>query len=392
MTNEEAAAMLESMKNYFLPTSPMLEERREITALDLAISALSKQCASTEQVGKDIKFPTIHCCRGYDCIKDENGITGFGVYDPKEKNIYIAGDVPKEIFLKALFHEIFHWMQNVAGMKFDEDDANSFSDILYDAVDMFDDRGPELFGQKTIVEPGEVFVGDKVLKEALDDQFREDAKKTDDVSDMNVGKTDFKPGDKFILELGKERRMFGEFEIKGTDLYVRTDLLEKLTRYEPEENATADKILIDLAEAIETVKFECGEWQGLAQTIVNGLKKLSPAQPENNCSEIPNNSDLISRQAAIDAICAVCGNDCDKSEFVYNAPQDEQVILCPEHYCLCNLPSAKPERKTGRWIKTARWGRVYYCDQCRNYLDFDGVNAGRGSTNFCPNCGADMRR
>ena len=59
-------------------------------------------------------------------------------------------------------------------------------------------------------------------------------------------------------------------------------------------------------------------------------------------------NDLISRQDAIDAICAVCGNDCDKNEFVYNAPQDEQVILCPEHYCLCTLPSAKPERKTGR--------------------------------------------
>ena len=53
------------------------------------------------------------------------------------------------------------------------------------------------------------------------------------------------------------------------------------------------------------------------------------------------------------------------------------------------LPPIQPKR--GKWIKTARWGRVYYCDQCRNYLDFDGVNAGRGSTNFCPNCGADMR-
>ena len=50
MTNEEAAAMLERMKNYFLPTSPMLEERIEITALDLAISALSKQCSSSVQV------------------------------------------------------------------------------------------------------------------------------------------------------------------------------------------------------------------------------------------------------------------------------------------------------------------------------------------------------
>ena len=53
-------------------------------------------------------------------------------------------------------------------------------------------------------------------------------------------------------------------------------------------------------------------------------------------------------------------------------------------------PTIQPEPKRGKWIKTARWGRVYYCDQCRNYLDFDGVNAGRGSTNFCPNCGARM--
>ena len=57
---------------------------------------------------------------------------------------------------------------------------------------------------------------------------------------------------------------------------------------------------------------------------------------------------------------------------------------------LLSLPPTQP--KTGKWIKTARWGRVYHCDQCRNYLDFDGVNAGRGSTNFCPNCGADMRQ
>ena len=56
------------------------------------------------------------------------------------------------------------------------------------------------------------------------------------------------------------------------------------------------------------------------------------------------------------------------------------------------LPPIQPiQPKKGKWIKTARWGRVYYCNQCRNYLDFDGVNAGRGSTNFCPNCGADMR-
>lgn len=53
--------------------------------------------------------------------------------------------------------------------------------------------------------------------------------------------------------------------------------------------------------------------------------------------------DPIERQAAIDAMCSVCGNDCDKSEFVYDAPQWEQVILCPEHYELSVLPSAQPE-------------------------------------------------
>ena len=72
------------------------------------------------------------------------------------------------------------------------------------------------------------------------------------------------------------------------------------------------------------------------------------------------NDRVISLQAAIDALCSICGNDCDKSEFVYDAPQDEQVILCPEHYALTQLPSAQPERKNddlilakgskGEWI------------------------------------------
>ena len=57
--------------------------------------------------------------------------------------------------------------------------------------------------------------------------------------------------------------------------------------------------------------------------------------------------DLISRQEAIEALCSVCGYDCDKSEFIYDAPQDEQVILCPEHYALTQLPSVQPKQ---RWI------------------------------------------
>ena len=48
-------------------------------------------------------------------------------------------------------------------------------------------------------------------------------------------KKTFKPGDKFILELGEERKMFDEYEIAGTDLYVKKDLLEKLTPYKTNE-------------------------------------------------------------------------------------------------------------------------------------------------------------
>ena len=66
--------------------------------------------------------------------------------------------------------------------------------------------------------------------------------------------------------------------------------------------------------------------------------------------------DSISRQQAIDALCSVCGNDCDKSEFVYNAPQDEQVIMCPEHYVLSTLPPAQPEPNYDEW-----------CTDCKEY-------------------------
>ena len=34
--------------------------------------------------------------------------------------------------------------------------------------------------------------------------------------------------------------------------------------------------------------------------------------------------------------------------------------------------------------------RIVQCSLCRNFLDLDGVNAGRGDANFCPNCGAKM--
>ena len=109
--------------------------------------------------------------------------------------------------------------------------------------------------------------------------------------------------------------------------------------------------------------------------------------------------DLISRQAAIDAAIEAadewdggCNIEREKliESYISKLPSVQPKLLQPWEVLVAQ--AVLPQPKRGRWIKTARWGRVYYCDQCRNYLDFDGVNAGRGSTNFCPNCGAKMEK
>ena len=81
-----------------------------------------------------------------------------------------------------------------------------------------------------------------------------------------------------------------------------------------------------------------------------------------------NVGDMVSRQKAIDAICMACGHDCDKSKFVYNASQDEQVIMCPEHYALSTLPSAQLEPirinlNEPIKVKLTDWGKEIYYHQ-----------------------------
>ena len=37
---------------------------------------------------------------------------------------------------------------------------------------------------------------------------------------------------------------------------------------------------INKQDALDIVEFECGEWSGLAKTIVKAIEQLPPAQPE----------------------------------------------------------------------------------------------------------------
>lgn len=91
--------------------------------------------------------------------------------------------------------------------------------------------------------------------------------------------------------------------------------------------------------------------------------------------------------------------------------REKDVVLAngAKHRCfdttmLYELPTvdAEPVRH-GHWIGVSQTNmtileklffpsRVFKCSVCGNYLDFDGVNFGRGSANYCPNCGAKMSR
>ena len=100
-------------------------------------------------------------------------------------------------------------------------------------------------------------------------------------------------------------------------------------------------------------------------------------------SEIPNSSDTISRQAAIDALG---GNEPvgDPSKW-----DDDDVVKMWERIRIINiinkLPSAQPERKMGKWIYNSPV--TMKCDQCGFVIkDWDWHRF-----KFCPNCDCDMR-
>lgn len=98
-------------------------------------------------------------------------------------------------------------------------------------------------------------------------------------------------------------------------------------------------------------------------------------------------NNFISRQALCDDLqeykIHTVPISLDESEIKgYNDGIDLAISVIAE------FPSAEPKRK-GKWMDTG-CKKIYKCSECGNYLDFDGVNAGRGDVNFCPNCGAEM--
>jgi rubrerythrin len=91
-----------------------------------------------------------------------------------------------------------------------------------------------------------------------------------------------------------------------------------------------------------------------------------------NRSENPNNSDCISRQAAIDAIDEISREVDDGDGFDY--------AKWREYFC--ELPPAEPQ--TGKWVDDGD-PLTLTCGNC-------GYGVMRyNAMRFCPHCGADMR-
>ena len=89
--------------------------------------------------------------------------------------------------------------------------------------------------------------------------------------------------------------------------------------------------------------------------------------------------DTISRAAAIDALDEIESEVADGYGYQYEKWRKY----------FCGLPSAQTERKKGEWINR---GRIIRCNKCKiGYATVKGMKSAL-TYNFCPNCGADMRR
>ena len=113
--------------------------------------------------------------------------------------------------------------------------------------------------------------------------------------------------------------------------------------------------------------------------------------------------DLISRQAAIDALWKALYEYEDKTEKQFQESEDLDVGVWIGHrifvqnmndidrQTILNLPSAQSEQKKGKWMNM---GDYCVCNQCwhTELAQYDGVQPIPNFTPYCSRCGAKMER
>ena len=111
-----------------------------------------------------------------------------------------------------------------------------------------------------------------------------------------------------------------------------------------------------------------------------------PFATQTNDSNVLNAMDCISRRKAVSAI----------SDLLMLELKGKRLPTWNEVYRAINaVPSAQPERKQGEWTyhSNPAFGinaEDAYCSCCNYHIDTTMVDF--DDYNFCPNCGADMRK
>lgn len=85
-----------------------------------------------------IEYPDIIVAKDFEIVEvdTKDGTRHvFGLYVPADKQICVAGDVPLPQFLHVFFHELAHWIQNIAHAPMNEDEADDFANKLYQAIE-----------------------------------------------------------------------------------------------------------------------------------------------------------------------------------------------------------------------------------------------------------------
>ena len=122
-----------------------------------------------------------------------------------------------------------------------------------------------------------------------------------------------------------------------------------------------------------------------AKAAINNLPTIQPVETDTNVgsnSEIPNSSDAVSRQAAIDVI-----EDYPHGN-VWNVESMEGMVDK-----IKTLPTVQPEPKEGHWIKHTDPfdGEQYECSECGVLWEFNDGTPEDNEAYFCPKCGIKMK-
>lgn len=188
-----------------------------------------------------------------------------------------------------------------------------------------------------------------------------------------------------LLEFMKIENMFHPNCVFADDNFEALEMANSALKAQSDKDKNV--VTITDEQAIEHLRSTGWMQNHDREMYESGLRKQLADDSRGYDALIPS-EDTISRKAAIE--CLEHLSACDEP-FVEIGTDDETFIGKYEAITeISDLPPAQPERKTGKWVVTSEFEDCRYakCNQC-NVTQVFYYN--KPLTNYCPNCGADMR-